>query len=121
MLAVPRDESEPVLNGGRGDECVGKSDSELPHDPTGALGHSTVDAELSERREQLTGEVRSGVADEEFGAGDHRLVEPVPTGYGSNYAAEVVDENVGVDEKISHAATRRARARSQTMRHQTWP
>ena len=110
-----------MLNCGRGDEGVGKSDSELPRDPTGALGHSPVDAEFSERREQLAEEVRGGVAGEEFGAGDHRVVEPVATGYESNSAAEVVDEDVGVDEEISHAATRRARARLQTVRHQTWP
>jgi hypothetical protein len=48
-------------------------------------------------------------------------VEPVATGYESDRAAEVVDEDVGVDEEISHAATRRARARSQPVRHQTWP
>ena len=98
-----------MFNCGRGDKCVGKSDPELPRDPTGPLGHSTVDAELSERREQLAGEVRSGVAGEEFGSGDHRVVEPVPTGCKSNRAAEVVDEDVGVDEKVSHAATRHAR------------
>jgi len=121
VFAVPRDETETVLDGGRGDEGVGKSDSELLRDPTGTLGHSPVDAEFSERRKQLAGEVRRGVAGEEFGAGDHRVVEPVATGYESNRAAEVVDEDVGVDEEISHAATRRATAPLQTVRHQTSP
>jgi hypothetical protein len=48
-------------------------------------------------------------------------VEPVATGYESCCASEVVDEDVGVDEKISHAATRRARAWSRPVRRQTWP
>ena len=67
------------------------------------------------------GEVRCCVAGKQLGSGDHGVVEPVPAGYKSNRAAEVVDEDVGVDEKISHAATRRARAQSQTVRHQMWP
>ena len=121
MFAVPRDETETVLDCGRGDEGVGKSDFELPRDPTGTLGHSPVDAEFSERRKQLAGEVGGGVTGEEFGACDHRVVEPVATGYENNRAAEVVDEYVGVDEEISHAATGRARAPSQTVRHQTSP
>ena len=110
-----------MLDCGRGDEGVGKWDPELTRDPSGALGDSPADAEFSERRKQLAGEVRGCVTGEELGAGDHRVVEPVPPRYESNCAAEVVDKDVGVDEKISHAATRRARARSQTMRHQTWP
>ncbi len=109
-----------MLNCGRCDERVGESDSELPRDPAGALGHSPVDAEFSERREQLGGEVCGGAAGEEFGAGNHRVVEPVATGYESTSAAQVVDEDVGVDEEISHAATRRTKARLQTVRHQTW-
>lgn len=90
-------------------------------DPTGALGHGPVDAKFSEGREQLNGEVRCGVAGEEFCAGNHRVVEPVATGYESCCSSEVVDEDVGVDEEISHAATRRARAWSRPVRRQTWP
>ena len=121
MLAVPRDQTETVFNRGCGDEGIGKSDSELSRDPTGALGHGPVDAKFSEGREQLNGEVRRGVAGEEFCAGDHRVVEPVATGYERSCASEVVDEDVGVDEEISHAATRRARALSRPVRRQTWP
>lgn len=121
MLAVSRDQTEIVFNRGRGDEGVGKPDSELSRDPTGALGHGPVDAKFSEGREQLNGEVRCGVAGEEFCAGNHRVVEPVATGYESCCSSEVVDEDVGVDEEISHAATRRARAWSRPVRRQTWP
>lgn len=110
-----------MLNCGGGDECVGQSDPELQRDATGALGHSAVDGEFSERRKQLSGEVRGCVASEEFGSRDYRVVEPVPTGYESNRAAKMVDEDVGVDEKISHAATRRATVRSQMVRRQRWP
>ena len=109
-----------MLNCGGGDECVGQSDPELPRNATGALGHCTVDGEFFERREQLSGEVRGCVAGEEFGSRDYRVVEPVPTGYESDLAAKMVDEDVGVDEKISHAATRRETVRSQMVRRQRW-
>ena len=84
MLAVPRYETESVLQRRRGDESVGKPDSELSCDPTSALGHGPVDAEFPEGRQQLARQVRGGTACEKLRTGHDRLVEPMPASRSSN-------------------------------------
>ena len=113
MLAVPGHETKSVLQRRCSDERVGKSDSELPSDPTGSLGYRTVDSEFSEGSEQLARQIRGGVAGKELCAGHDRVVEPMSPRDEGDCATEMVDENVGIDQEIRHASTRRATARPQ--------
>lgn len=121
MLAVPGHESESVLQCRGSDERVGKSNSELPSDPTGSFSDRTVDREFSEGREQLARQVRGGVAGEELCAGHDRVVQPMPAWDESGRATEMVDENVSIDQEIRHAATRRATERPHLEPRRTWP
>ena len=110
MLAVSGDETEAVLQRRRSDERVRKSGSELSSDTTGSLRYCAVDGEFTEGGEQLARQVRGRIAGKELRAGHDRVVEPMSAGDEGDRATEMVDEDVGVDQKISHAATRRATA-----------
>ena len=108
---VSRDEAQFVLERCRSDQGVGKANTELSRDAASAFGYSAVNVEFSERSEELAREVSGGVAGEQFGAGDDRVVQSMAAGLEGDSAAEMVDEDVRVDEEVSHAATRRAMVR----------
>ena len=121
MLAVPGHESEFVLQCRGGDERVGKSNSELPNDPTSSLSDRTVDREFPERREQLARQIRGGFACEELRAGRDRIVQPMSAWDERGFATEMVDEDAGIDQEIRHAATRREMERPHLEPRRRWP
>jgi hypothetical protein len=89
----------------------GQSCPELSNDPTCSLGDGAVDVEPAERREKSNREIGRRVPGEQLGTRDHGVAETVPLRPELVRASEVVDEDVGVDEEVSHVASRRATGR----------
>ena len=106
VLAVAGDEPEAVFESGSCDERVGQTCPELSNESSGPLGDGAVDVKLAERREELRREIGRGVAGEQLGTRDHRIAETVTLRPQFPRASEVVDEDVGVDEEVSHVASR---------------
>ena len=105
---VSRDEAEAVLESGRGDQGVRKTDAAGAADPTSALGNACFDLPRSpERGKQLSCRVGNGRTCEELRAGDHAVMEPVFARLELVCAPQVIDEDVGVDKNVSHVPTRR--------------
>ncbi len=120
VLAVAGDEPEPVFESGRCDKRVGKPCPELSNDPAGSLGDGAVDVKLAERREELRREIGCGVASEQLGTRHHRVAETVALRPELARASQVVDEDVGVDEEVSHVASRRATGLLRRVLLRTW-
>ena len=120
VFAVAGDEPEPVFESGRCNERVGKPCPELSNDPAGSLGHGAVDVKLAERREELRREIGCGVASEQLGTRHHRVAETVALRPELARSSQVVDEDVGVDEEVSHVASRRATGLLRRVPLRTW-
>ena len=96
-------------HGGGSDERIGHPDPRLPTDTPGLLGDRTIDGQLPERGEEASDEVgRCGPGDQ-FGPRNDGVVEAVTSGSQLRCASEVVDEDVGIDEEVSHGTNRRGR------------
>ena len=106
-----------MLDRGRGDERVGKADAGVPTYPSRTLGNSPVDGHLSQRAEQGGDDVGRRCAGEQLGASDHRVMQPMPARSEFDGPTQMVDEDIGIDEDVSHDPTRRGTARLATGRH----
>lgn len=100
-------ETEIALQGRRRDESVGHPKTALAPDASGALRDGAVDGHLPERGEHTSGNVGSRCPRKELGTGDDRVVKPVAARLELDGAAEVVDEDVGVNQNVRHGPTRR--------------
>ena len=120
VLGVSRHKSQLVFNGRGGDQGIGETQSELSRDSTGSLGHRAVNDELAKRGEQFRRKVRRYIAREELGSSDHRVVQSVTAGLDLAGATEVVDEDICVDEKVSHAANYRETERQRRVGPRTF-
>ncbi len=116
MLPVAGDDREPVLDRRRRDQCIGKPDSEVTGDTSTTLGDSTIHWNLAERGKKPNGEVGSGVAGDELRPRDHGEVHPMASGPQLHCAAKMVDEDIGVDEDVSHDANRHEKERTRPIR-----
>ena len=112
MLPIAGDDREPVLDRRRRDQCVGKPDSELTGDTSTTLGDSTIHGNLAERGEEPNGQVGSGVAGDELRPRDHGVVHTMASWPQLNFAAKMVDEDIGIDEDVSHDASRHEKERT---------
>jgi hypothetical protein len=104
VLGVSRHQSQLVFNRRGGDQGIEETQSELSRDPTSPFRHSAVNDELAERGEQCGREICRGIAREELGPIDHGVMQSMTARLELVRAAEVVDEHVCVDEKVSHTA-----------------
>ena len=120
VLPVAGDDPEAVFEGGRGDERIGQSRPMFAGDPARPLGHRAGDVELSERCEGLHRQIGRGVAGEQLSTRDDRVAEAMALRLELARTAEVVDEDVGVDEKVSHVASRRAAGPLLRALHRRW-
>ncbi len=87
------------------DDCVGQSETELPNHSARPFGDGAVHGMLFEWREQLRRQICRRVSGKQLRPGDDRVVQSMPPRSQFRGAAKVIDEDVGVDENISHDAT----------------
>ena len=120
VLGVSRHKPQSVFNGRGRDQGIGETQSELSRDPTSPFGHGPVNEELAKRCEQFGRQVRRCIAREEFGSSDHRVVQSVTARRELAGATEVIDEDVCIDEKISHAANCHAPEQQRRVGHRTF-
>ena len=106
VAVVAGGEVHAVFQCGGCDECVGESYAGVAADSPCAFGDCAVDGQLAERRQELADRVGSGGAGEQLGPCDHGVGQPVLAGDEWLGAAEVVNEDVGVDQDVSHGPTR---------------
>lgn len=111
VLAFAGDQSEAVFDRRGCDERIGQPRPELSNDPPGPLCDGAVDVEFAERPEHSSREFGRRVPGEQLGTGDNGVAETVTLRADLADASEVVNEDVGVDEEVSHVASRRARGR----------
>ena len=79
MLGGASHETEVPFQRRRRDQGVGQADSGLAEDSPGSLSDCSVDRDLPKGSKHATRQIRPRSAGEEFGTGDHRVVEPVTT------------------------------------------
>jgi hypothetical protein len=91
-----------VLDCGCGNESVRKTNSGLSPDPTRAFRYRAIDRELPEWSKNRARQIRGGVACEQLRSGDDRIVQSVTARRQLASTSEVVDEDVRVDEDVSH-------------------
>ena len=111
VLAVAGDESEAVFERRGRDQRVRQPSAELSNDPPGPLSNRAVDVELAKRCEQSSREIGRSVAGEHLGTRHNGVAETVTLRSEFTRASEVVDEDVGIDEQVSHVASRGATGR----------
>ncbi len=81
-------------------------------DPARAFRDRPVDGELTKWREQRRDQRGRAAAGEQLRSRHHRVVQPVTADATLCGAAQVVDEDVAVQQQVTHATTRRDRERS---------
>ena len=106
VRSISSDQAEPVLDGCCCDESVRKADTDLSPDSSSSFRHLTVDGNLPKRSEQRAHKVRSSIAGGEFGSGDDRIVQSVASRSEFSSTSQMVDEDVGVDQNVSHGPIR---------------
>ena len=107
VCSIAGSQTELVLDRGCCDESVGKAESALSSNPPSPFRYHPVDSDFPKWSKECAHQVGGGVAGKELGSGDDRVVDPVTAGSQFPGAAQVVDEDVGVDEKVSHDPIRR--------------
>ena len=112
MLPITGDDRESVLDRRCGDQCIGKPDSELTGDTSTTLGNSTIHRELAERGKKPNGEVSSSVAGDELRPRDHGVMHPMTSRSQLDRAAKMVNEDISVDQDVSHDASRHGKERT---------
>ena len=112
MLPIASHDRESMLDRCRSDQCIGKPDPELTGDASATLGYSAIHCDLAERGKQPKGEVGSGVPGHELRPCDHGVMHPMPSRPQLDCAAKMVDEDVGVNEDVSHDASRHGKERT---------
>lgn len=87
-----------------GDHRVRQGDPSRSPQPAGLLGEVAIDRDLDEGRQQAPHGllVRAG-AGEELSAGDDGAEDAVRPGCEGSVSSQVIDEDVGVDEDVSHS------------------
>lgn len=83
-------------------------------------GDGAVDVEFAERCEQLSREIGPCVSSEQLGTSDDGAAEAVTFRPELASTSEVVDEDVGVDEQISHVASHRATGHLRRVMSRRW-
>jgi hypothetical protein len=107
MLLVPRRETKVAFKSGCRDESIRHTKSGFPPNPSSTFGDRPIHWEFTEGSEDARRQVGPGGAREEFRPGDHRIVKSVSGRFEFSRASQVVDEDVGVYEDVSHDPTRR--------------
>ena len=74
-------------------------------EPPGLLGNRSIDWQLSKRTEQPSHDRSGSRASEQLCPRDHGVEQPVATRTKLVCAAQVVDEDVRVDQDVSHGPT----------------
>ena len=110
MLPVAGDERQVVFDRGRGDQRVRSRDACLAANAAGALRDAAVHRQFAKRIQKSLDKRRSDVAGKQLAASDDRVVDPVPAGLELAGAAQMVDEDVRVDQEVSHRIARGASA-----------
>ena len=100
--SVPGRQTQSVFDRSCRNEGVGETDSALSTDSAGTFSHRAIDRDLPEGCKERADQIGGGVAGEELGSGDDRVVQSVTPRNELASASEVVDEYVGVDEDVSH-------------------
>lgn len=121
MLLVSCGDGEVVSYCGRGDESIGKTDSCLSRNAPGPLGHNPVDRHLAEWSEELGSHVSGRVPREQFSSGDDRIVQSMLSRPQFHRTTQMVDEDIGIDEDVSHGSRYPGMARSRRVRPRTLP
>lgn len=106
VRSVASSEAKLMFDSGCCDEGVGETNPALSTDPPGSFRHGTVDGNLSKRCQQCAHQIGSCIAGKEFSPGDYRVMQPVPAGSELLSSSQVIDQNVGVDEDVSHGPIR---------------
>ncbi len=120
FLGVSRHQPQLVFNGRGSDQGIRETQSELSRDSTSPFSHGAVNEELAKWGEQFGRQVRRCIAREELRSTDHRVVQSVTARPELSGTTEVVDEDVCVDEKVSHAANCHAPERRRRVGHRTF-
>jgi hypothetical protein len=91
-----------------GDESIGGTGFCLPPKPARTLGNRAIDRDLSEGCQEAADAVFLGLGpSEELTAGHDRIGESPTGGVQPASTAQMVNEHIGVDKKLSHDPTRR--------------
>jgi hypothetical protein len=94
---------------GRSDESVGQANPALSSDLPSPFSHLSIYRKLSEWSQQSARLLRRRRTGKQLRSRDHRVVQSMLTRFELHGAAQVVDENVGVHQQISHDPTHRGR------------
>jgi len=91
-----------VFDGGCSDEGIGEPDAALSADSSGLFCHCAFNRNLAKRCQESAHKVGGGITCAEFCSGDYRVVQSVFAGRKQVGTSEVIDEDVGIDEYVSH-------------------
>lgn len=120
ILGVAGRELKSTFERRRRDQGVGKPEPELPGDAPGALRDRSINRDLAEGSQQACDERAGGGAGEQLRSRDDRVVQAVPSWLELCRASQVIDEDVGVDEQVSHGATCPAKEPSRWGQPRRW-
>ena len=109
VTSVTAHDRESVLKGSRSYQGVRKTQASVVSQSSGALCDVSVYRKLAKGCEQLRDRFCRRRSREQLGAGHHGVVQPVRARPKLCSSAQVIDEDVGVDEQISHVPTRRVK------------
>lgn len=108
-----------MLEGGSGNERIGQRDRDRPSQPPGSLGDLAGDVDLAMRREErLHGDLIALPAGEQLSSCDDG-VRGDPRRWDPSGSSDVVDEDVGVLQQVSHGAPARCGSRDAPSRSVT--
>lgn len=119
--SVPCSQTQPVFDGSCRNDGVGQTDAALSTDSASAFRHRAIDRDLPERGKESADQIGGSVARKELGSGDDRVTQSVTAGNEPASASEVVDEDVGVDEDVSHDPIHPGSAPWRPELRRTWP
>ena len=91
-----------MLDGSSCDERIWESDPGFPPDSASAFSDNPIDFDLPKRSKNNRNRITGRVTSKQFCPGDNGKMEPMRLGFERPRATKVVDEDIGVDQIVSH-------------------
>ena len=120
MLPIPRHDAESSLQSRCCNQCIRKPRARLPSNPSCSFRNGSVDIDFTEWCQQPDAEIGCRVAGKQLGSRHDRIVHSMFPRAELTRSAQVVDENVGVDEQVSHGTMRCVKEPPRRERLRTW-
>lgn len=114
-------ERQTMLECRRGNQGVWQMHGEFAPDAASALGDRPVNDQFAQRSKKTRCRIRACTG-EQLGPRHHRIEESILPGAKLSRSSQVVDEDIGIDEDVSHGPIRSAPAPALWDRRQRcWP